>query len=188
MEAQNAGSLEAYVIKFSGRPIALCNGRFFLTDPPPAFIIQDIQVNAESADRTWLDKIPESLQSSFGQAVVDAAAGYFGVPPEAVQVVQSIAAQTSKPFPQEEDGAYHSPNGYTFCTAVLVGSDRQEGTSKNSRYRSRATRLSSNDSGLFSFRFVDVHSRTVRDWQRNQFFEVPKMKSSIRLQIIRSHF
>jgi hypothetical protein len=33
--------------------------------------------------------------------------------------------------------------------------------------------LSSNDSGLFSFRFVDVHSRTVRDWQRNQFFEVP---------------
>src|SRR5271167_2598575 len=49
-----------------------------------------------------------------------------------------------------------------------------KGTSKNSRYRSRATRLSSNDSGLFSFRFVDVHSRTVRDWQRNQFFEVPK--------------
>jgi hypothetical protein len=48
-----------------------------------------------------------------------------------------------------------------------------KGTSKNSRYRSRATRLSSNDSGLFSFRFVDVHSRTVRDWQRNQFFEVP---------------
>jgi signal transduction histidine kinase len=33
--------------------------------------------------------------------------------------------------------------------------------------------LSSNDSGLFSFRFVDVHSRTVRDWQRNQFFDVP---------------
>jgi hypothetical protein len=51
--------------------------------------------------------------------------------------------------------------------------DKLKGTSKNSRYRSRATRLSSNDSGLFSFRFVDVHSRTVRDWQRNQFFEVP---------------
>src|SRR5271163_3468650 len=51
--------------------------------------------------------------------------------------------------------------------------DYLKGTSKNSRYRSRATRLSSNDSGLFSFRFVDVHSRTVRDWQRNQFFEVP---------------
>jgi hypothetical protein len=51
-----------------------------------------------------------------------------------------------------------------------------EGTSKNSRYRSRATRLSSNDSGLFSFRFVDVHSRTVRDWQRNQFFEVPLIR------------
>jgi clan AA aspartic protease (TIGR02281 family) len=59
--------------------------------------------------------------------------------------------------------------------SLLLGQsflNRFKGTSKNSRYRSRATRLSSNDSGLFSFRFVDVHSRTVRDWQRNQFFEV----------------
>src|SRR5271155_4414334 len=55
------------------------------------------------------------------------------------------------------------------------------GTSKNSRYRSRATRFSSNDSGLFSFRFVDVHSRTVRDWRRNQFFEVPIWESRQRV-------
>jgi hypothetical protein len=40
--------------------------------------------------------------------------------------------------------------------------------------------LSSNDSGLFSFRFVDVHSRTVRDWQRNQFFEVPLIAGVMR--------
>ena len=51
------------------------------------------------------------------------------------------------------------------------------GTSKNSPYRSRATRLPSNDSALFLFRFVDVHSRAARDWQRNQFFEVPLFHS-----------
>jgi KUP system potassium uptake protein len=38
------------------------------------------------------------------------------------------------------------------------------GTSKNSLHRSRTTKLPSNDSALFSFRFVDVHSRRVRDW------------------------
>jgi hypothetical protein len=46
-------------------------------------------------------------------------------------------------------------------------------------YRPRATILPSNDSALFPFRFVDVHSRTVRDWQRNQFFEVPSRLSGL---------
>jgi transposase len=48
-----------------------------------------------------------------------------------------------------------------------------KGTSKNWSYRSSATKLPANDSALFPFRFTDVHSETVRDRRRNQFFEVP---------------
>jgi hypothetical protein len=47
------------------------------------------------------------------------------------------------------------------------------GTSKNSRYSSGATKLPPNDSASFPFRFTYVHSRAVRDRQRDQFFEVP---------------
>jgi hypothetical protein len=38
------------------------------------------------------------------------------------------------------------------------------GTSKNSSHQSRTTKLPSNDSVLFPFRFVDVHSRRICDW------------------------
>ena len=47
------------------------------------------------------------------------------------------------------------------------------GTSKNSRYRSDATKLPANDFASFPFRFINVHCRLARDWQREQFFEVP---------------
>jgi hypothetical protein len=47
------------------------------------------------------------------------------------------------------------------------------GTSKNSRYRSAVTKLPANDSASFPFRFINVHCRVVRDWRREQFFEVP---------------
>lgn len=39
-----------------------------------------------------------------------------------------------------------------------------EGTSKNSPRQSRTTKLPSNDSALFPFRFLDVHCRRVRNW------------------------
>jgi hypothetical protein len=47
------------------------------------------------------------------------------------------------------------------------------GTSKNSRYPVDAIELPANDSGSFPFRFINVHCRVLRDWQREQFFKVP---------------
>jgi hypothetical protein len=52
-------------------------------------------------------------------------------------------------------------------------SAKRQDTSKNSRYRSAVTKLPANDSASFPFRFINVHCRVVRDWQREQFFEVP---------------
>jgi len=48
-----------------------------------------------------------------------------------------------------------------------------KGTSKNRRYSSDATKLPSNDSASFPFRFIDVHALAARDRYREQFFEVP---------------
>ena len=50
------------------------------------------------------------------------------------------------------------------------------GTSKQSRYLSGATKLPPNDTASFPSRFTYVHSRAVRDRQREQFFEVPMRK------------
>ncbi len=48
-----------------------------------------------------------------------------------------------------------------------------KGTSKNRRYSSAATKLPTNDSASFPFRFMDVHAGAVLDRHREQFFEVP---------------
>ena len=50
----------------------------------------------------------------------------------------------------------------THITEAILKS--REGTWKNSPRQSRTTKLPSNDSALFPFRFVDVHASRVRDW------------------------
>ena len=56
---------------------------------------------------------------------------------------------------------------------VHTGQIKFEGTSKNYRHSSDATKLPPTDSALFPFRFMDVHYWAVRDRRREQFFEVP---------------
>src|SRR5215471_5791177 len=73
------------------------------------------------------------------------------------------------------------------CDKALIFADFIMGTSKNSRYRSAVTKLPANDSASLPFRFINVHCRVVRDWQRKQFFEVPgSHKGKAVRQLIRS--
>jgi len=47
--------------------------------------------------------------------------------------------------------------------ASAPASDRLKGTSKNKRDSSDAAKLPANDSGSFSFRFIDVHAEAARN-------------------------
>jgi hypothetical protein len=59
------------------------------------------------------------------------------------------------------------------ATELLAHSYSHLGASKNRSYSSDATKLPANESVSFPFRFINVHSETVSDRQRKQFFEVP---------------
>jgi hypothetical protein len=59
------------------------------------------------------------------------------------------------------------PTGSGTASLILLG------TSKNRRYSCDATKLPTNDSASFPFRFIDVHAGAARDRYREQFFEVP---------------
>jgi hypothetical protein len=66
--------------------------------------------------------------------------------------VEAAAAAHRADFERERDR----------CDRLMA--EMLKGTSKNSPHWPRITKLPSNDSALFPFRFVDVHVRRVRDW------------------------